>query len=672
MAKRQPTARAGKKLGRYVIERELGRGGMGVVYVARDENLGRRVALKTTSVAGLGGGEKTRTQRRRRFIREVQALSQVSHENVVHVYDAGEADDPDLGWLLFYSMQFVEGITLAELVQRHGPMDAGAAAAVCQQVAAGLGAGHLRGIVHRDVKPANIFLSHAGRALIGDFGIAKIEGSTQITRRDQLVGTPNYLAPEQILGDAVTAATDVFALGALFYVVVSNRPLRTKLDAQALLAAAKGNDAKEKILAEKSLPSGLRKVVARALEREPKKRWKDGQHFADALAEYATRIPALEVSAPEPPPPQAAEKPPAAGGNPFGSFSGPAAAGVAPQPKGPPGAPGDPNTMSAVEQAAKALLNEVAEQRGPEPEPEKDKPLPVARTESTVMFNLRAEEEKQKKAKEEEEGNEPLLEPVSGDGNIPVARTESTVVFNLRKVTEGKPDATVTEPGDTSDAPIDGDTLDPEDDVTASGDEHEDALAFEESTDTALTRRPQPVVREVVPPPPKKPRPPLDERRVRFIGAAGGGGFILGLLTILIVAITGRATETVLPNPVLDGPGPAKSAATRTVVPSHCGSPAAGDKARTKAKDALSEARKQRAAGKYAGARRSLRQALEQDGHNAAAHYEMASLRSSIDSDVEAARKHYECVVILDPKSEIAQKAGRVLQAVGKAQRGER
>src|SRR5688500_2113075 len=289
---RQPTAKLGKRLGRYTIERELGRGGMGVVYVAQDENTGRQVALKTTAVAGLGGNA-SRNQRRQRFVREVQALTQVNHDNVVHVIDAGEADDPDLGWLLFYSMEYVEGETLAQLVQRTGALNPGAAAAVLTQVAAGLGAAHHAGIVHRDVKPANIFISLDGRALIGDFGICKIEGQTQITRRDQLVGTPNYLAPEQILGDPVSPATDVFALGALFYVITMNRPLRAHVDAASLLSSAQGNEPKERMLSERSVPDGLRNVIARCLEREPKRRWPDGQHLADALADFATRIPAL-------------------------------------------------------------------------------------------------------------------------------------------------------------------------------------------------------------------------------------------------------------------------------------------------------------------------------------------------------------------------------------------
>lgn len=402
---RQPTARAGKRLGRYRIERELGRGGMGVVYLAEDTNTGRQIALKTTSVAGLGAAEKSRNQRRQRFVREVQALTQVNHDNVVHVIDAGEADDPDLGWLLFYSMEYVEGETLAQLVQRLGPMPPGGAAAVCAQVAAGLGAAHERGIVHRDVKPANIFISLEGNALIGDFGICKIEGSTQITRRDQLVGTPNYLAPEQILGDPVSPATDVFALGALFYVVTMNRPLRDRVDAAALLTSAQTNEPKERMLAERAIPDGLRKVIARCLEKDPKKRWQSGTALADALAEYATRVPTLRD--------QTMSDPKRDAGTTSADRSSPFASLPSGEPAELPFA--DPND---VEAAARALMAEVEGRAGAKPkEVAKEAPLPVARTESTVMFNLRAMEEQQ---------------AVETKKPLPVARTEPTVIFRAR------------------------------------------------------------------------------------------------------------------------------------------------------------------------------------------------------------------------------------------------
>ena len=300
MTIRQRILEKNARVGRYRILKELGRGGMGVVYLAHDDNLDRQVALKTTQVASIGASEQMRNQRRHRFIREVQALAQLSHENVVHVYDAGEADHPDLGWILFYTMQFVEGITLAELVIRRGAIEPNAAAAICAQIASGLGAGHASGIIHRDVKPANVFLSVEGRALIGDFGIAKLADATQITRRDQMVGTPNYLAPEQILGDETTAATDVFALGALFYMVTMRRPLRTKVDATSLIEAARANVARGKMLSALTVPRGLRNVVARALDQDPAKRFPDGHAFAEALSDFATRVPPLREEPSEP------------------------------------------------------------------------------------------------------------------------------------------------------------------------------------------------------------------------------------------------------------------------------------------------------------------------------------------------------------------------------------
>ncbi len=675
MAKRQPTARAGKRLGRYVIEKELGRGGMGVVYLARDENLGRLVALKTTSVAGLGSAEKTRNQRRQRFIREVQALAQVSHENVVHVYDAGEEDEADLGWLLFYSMQYVEGITLAQLVQQQGALDPGAAAAVCAQVAYGLGAGHQRGIVHRDVKPANIFLSHAGRALIGDFGIAKIEGSTQITRRDQLVGTPNYLAPEQILGAKVDAATDVFALGALFYVIVTNRPLRTKLDAAALLAAAKGNDAKEKILAEQGVPAGLRKVVARALEREPKKRFTDGTHFGDALSEFATRIPPLtdERTQDQRRP---TTIPSSDDHDAFATRSEEHARVVQ---AAPPAQKAGGTPFSAVEAAAQALLDEVGQKRpGPPAADAAPAPLPVARTESTVMFNLRAMEEKEGKKPKQDAGDDedgPLLEPVPSEQQLPVARSESTVVFNLRKMQQRPADT-----ADVTDPDASGDTLDPVDDEdTGAGDDDEERgedgfeqnrtpLATVEHRHDATERRPiaQPVVREVVPERTPRVLPPLDERRIRLLGATSATGAVFGLVVLLGVRVAFGAGPMVLPKPVQEA-ATTKIQRTAREVPKHCGVATTDAASKARAKALVDEALQLKGQGKDADAKKALETAAQIDGANVAAHYELAQLIARLDGDPTGATKQYECVVVLEPDSELGKKAAKAIGISGRA-----
>lgn len=448
---RHPTAKAGTKmLGRYRIERELGRGGMGVVYLATDENTGRLVALKTTSVAQLGSGEKSRNQRRERFVREVRALTQVNHENVVHVFDAGECDDADLGWLLFYTMEYVEGTTLAALVQERGALNGGEASAVVMQVAAGLGEAHAQGIIHRDVKPANIFLSVDGRAKIGDFGIAKIEGSTQITRRDQLVGTPNYLAPEQILGDDVGPATDVFALGALFYVITQNRPLRQQVDAAALLASANGNDPVQRMLGAQNLAEPLRRAVARALERDPKKRYPNGGAFAEALAEHATRPPALQAPAERTSSflnEGTADRSSAfSQSRPMAAAPGPATQDAGLGDSLPDADPADINSFPdhsagdavSIEAIAAAMLGEV-ERRATgtfnKPALKADEPaaLPVAKTESTVMFNLRALEE-------EHSARSPAAP--APPAPLPVARTEPTAMFKLTDI-EPKPKTTL-------------------------------------------------------------------------------------------------------------------------------------------------------------------------------------------------------------------------------------
>jgi serine/threonine protein kinase len=276
-------------LGRYRIEGELGRGGMGVVYACTDEALGRRVAVKTLNVGLLG---RDREARMRRFQREVKALSQLDHRGILHIYDAGEADEPAVGWVLYYAMELIEGETLSECLIRGGAMDQGQACAVVARCAEALGAAHARGIVHRDVKPANIFLAERGRVVVADFGVCKIEGTTEITRKDQMVGTPSYLAPEQILGLPVDARTDVFALGALLYVLISNSALRPQLDRAGLSRLAATNDAAERAAALQDVPGDLRLVLARALARDSRNRFVDGTALADALEPYSDRIPA--------------------------------------------------------------------------------------------------------------------------------------------------------------------------------------------------------------------------------------------------------------------------------------------------------------------------------------------------------------------------------------------
>ncbi len=558
-------------LGRYRIERELGRGGMGVVYVATDLNTDRHVALKTTSVAGLGSGEKTRNQRRERFIREVRALTQVNHPNVVHVFDAGEIDDPDLGWLLFYTMEYVEGTTLAALVQEHGALGGGEAAAVVAQVAHGLGEAHRQGIVHRDVKPANIFLSDDGRALIGDFGIAKIEGSTQITRRDQLVGTPNYLAPEQILGEAVGAWTDVFALGALFYVITQNQPLRQQVDAGALLASANGNEPVARMLNAGGLSESLKQVVARSLERDPARRYVDGSAFADALAEHATRVPmgqqrptflnegTLDRSSAF----LTSTALPHAGGADISSIPDAGDGAFS--------ALGD-GDFGSVEAAAMAMLGEVERRAtGTFKEPERKGPdaLPVARTESTVMFNLRALEDAPPRASSatssvpSSSSNGPAGGAVSGRQATPAARAESTLIVKRRAPITMEP--VTDEEDDSSTANDDGgargralggrtndDAIQPP--VSTSGAPQRPHRALSEYTQPTVTAKPVPIAMPVsAPKPPAAPFVWPIVPRAAQLTAVGVVGAILGLAIAAAIApvdvLAGRDQTTIVTTP---------------------------------------------------------------------------------------------------------------------------
>ncbi|MEW5854512.1 MAG: protein kinase [Myxococcota bacterium] len=288
MTKETPTPATGVMLGRYRVESELGRGGMGVVYACMDEPLSRRVAVKTLSAGLLG---RDREARMLRFQREVKALSQLDHAGILHIYDAGEADDPVVGWVLYYAMELIEGETLSERLIRCGAMDPGAAASIVAKCGEALGSAHERGIVHRDVKPANIFIARRGRVVVADFGVCKIEGGMEITRKDQMVGTPSYLAPEQILGLPVDARTDVFALGALLYVLITNSALRPQLDRAGLSRLAATDDAANRARAIRNVPAGLPEIIAKALSRDPVDRYADGTALAEALEPFCGRVP---------------------------------------------------------------------------------------------------------------------------------------------------------------------------------------------------------------------------------------------------------------------------------------------------------------------------------------------------------------------------------------------
>ena len=200
--------------GRYSLDREIGRGGMGAVWVGRDELLGREVALKKIGMSpGADRPDLARAER------EAKLAARVNHPHVVAVYDL--VDEADEQWLV---MELVEGLNLSALVRRDGPMPPNRAAALLGQAAEALAEAHAAGIIHRDVKPSNILVTETGQVKLTDFGIARAEADASLTQTGLVTGSPAYLAPEVASGHTATDAADVWSLGATLYHALEGQP----------------------------------------------------------------------------------------------------------------------------------------------------------------------------------------------------------------------------------------------------------------------------------------------------------------------------------------------------------------------------------------------------------------------------------------------------------------
>ena len=205
---------AGDVLGdRYEILKQLGQGGMGTVYKARDRELDRLVALKVIRAELSGHPEILQ-----RFKQELILSRQVTHRNVIRIYDLGVAEDRK-----FITMEFVEGQDLKSLMVERGTLAAGEASDIVRQICFGLEAAHNAGVVHRDLKPQNIMLDAAGRVYLMDFGLARSMELVGMTRTGALMGTPAYMSPEQAKGEKADARTDLFALGVIFYELLTGK-----------------------------------------------------------------------------------------------------------------------------------------------------------------------------------------------------------------------------------------------------------------------------------------------------------------------------------------------------------------------------------------------------------------------------------------------------------------
>jgi CHASE2 domain-containing sensor protein/predicted Ser/Thr protein kinase len=261
----------------YEIEEVLGRGGMGVVYRATQLTLGRAVAIKL-----IAAEHAADPVFRERFKSESRIAASIEHASVIPVYEAGEDDG-----LLYIAMRLVDGFDLEQLLTRTGPLTPERSTRTLAQVGGALDAAHVRGLVHRDVKPANVLITadEPEHAYLTDFGLARQAGAlTRVTRAGQWVGTLDYLAPEQIRGEAVTASADIYALTGVFYHCLTGRtPFARDSDAATMWAHVSA-PAPVPSRVRPELPEKLDEVIARGMAKDPAERFETGAELTDACA----------------------------------------------------------------------------------------------------------------------------------------------------------------------------------------------------------------------------------------------------------------------------------------------------------------------------------------------------------------------------------------------------
>ena len=263
----------------FSLQREIGRGGMGVVYLARDEKLERPVAIKVLPESS-GDGSSLRE----RFLREARIAGQLSHPNIVPIYRADEIDGQ-----AFFVMAFVEGESLADRIRDRGKLPPTEVAQALREVSWALAYAHARGVIHRDVKPENILIEKgSGRALVTDFGIARDVAASRLTADGTVLGTVHYMSPEQVSNDALDGRSDLYALGVVGFHALTGRLPFDEATASAVLVAHVTKSAPRVQDLNPDVPGPLASVIDRCLMKEPDARYRSGEELADALTKALT------------------------------------------------------------------------------------------------------------------------------------------------------------------------------------------------------------------------------------------------------------------------------------------------------------------------------------------------------------------------------------------------
>jgi serine/threonine-protein kinase len=295
-----PTEALPARIGRYEIVAELGRGSMGRVFRARDPNVDRHVALKVLAPLHLLGAEGEEQELRRRFLLEAQAAGRLSHPGVVMVLDADT--DPATG-SPYIALELVEGRSLESVLRAEGRLPLARAVEFATEVARALAYAHGEGVIHRDVKPANILISDRGRVKVSDFGIAKL-ASQSLTVSGQVLGSPFFMSPEQVLGEPIDGRTDLFSLGSVLYRAVTGVVPFGGDSIAGVTFKVVNIDPRPARGHAPEIPAALEAVIDRALAKKPAERFADGAQMAAALEAVGSELRAESPTASLEPPPR--------------------------------------------------------------------------------------------------------------------------------------------------------------------------------------------------------------------------------------------------------------------------------------------------------------------------------------------------------------------------------
>jgi serine/threonine protein kinase len=278
--------------GRYCVEREIGRGAMGIVYSARDPNIDRVVAIKTISLPDQDAADEA--EFRERFLLEARAAGRLSHPGMITIFDAGE--DPETH-VPFIVMEYVGGQPLSQLLRdAGGKLDATTALQFAFEIAEALAYAHSQGVVHGDIKPANILITEDGHAKIADFGVARLNHGL-VRPGAKIFGSPAYMAPEQLSGASADARSDLFSLGVMLYSMLTGfRPFQGN-SAETVSFKVMNVEPIPVSSFQAELAPGLDRIVSRAIAKEPRDRYQSGSEFADEVGAFINSAAASDIGA---------------------------------------------------------------------------------------------------------------------------------------------------------------------------------------------------------------------------------------------------------------------------------------------------------------------------------------------------------------------------------------